>query len=185
MDYFEEDLYKTDDKGLNGYDRMALEFVTAVLEKLQRGARVYGLSGQDVMTLQQTLIVVADFLNVDYDGFVRITASREDGLGVRSSDLEITPDKILIGVSGFDSREAGGEPYSDVYFVIGNGDESDSLSDDLTVWEEEFFDKLTRPETKLQIEGEVMNIDSLSDDNDTEGDEGDLDEDLEDDDLLS
>lgn len=160
MDYFDEGLHRTDERGLSGFDHIALEFISSFLEKLQRGARVYGLSGQDVMTLQQTLLVVSDFLNVDYDGYVRITASREDGLGIRSSAIEITSDRILIGVSGYDNRDYGGEPYTDIYFVVGNGDESDSLADDLEVWEEEFFDKLTRPETKLVIDGEVMNIDA-------------------------
>ena len=168
MDYFEDDLHAEDYRGLNGYDRLALERVKDFLDQLLRGSRVYGLSGHDVMTIQQSQLVVGDFPRVRFDGFVKISAATDDGQGVRSSNLEITTDKILIGVSGYDNSEYRDEPYSDTYFIIGNQDESDTLDDDLAVWEEEFFEKLTRPTTTLQIEGEIMNIEAVIDDQETD-----------------
>ncbi|MFM7218281.1 MAG: hypothetical protein ACKO1U_09705, partial [Bacteroidota bacterium] len=81
-----------------------------------------------------------------------------DSIGRRSSDLEITVDRILIGVSGSDMMELGGEPYSDPYFIIGTGDESITLDDDLATWEEEFFSKMTHPDAKISVEGEIANV---------------------------
>ena len=186
MLYFEDDIFQADERGLNGFDRVALEFVDDFLNKLLVNARIYRLGGQDVMCLHQLRQVVSDFLKVDYDGHVRITASREDGLGTRGSVIEFTPQAIVIGVSGFDATERGGEPYDDVYFVAGELMESDTLDDDLSGWEEEVFDKLTHPEAKLIVEGEVANIreadfkaledDELEDDDAEEG-LGDFDDD--------
>ncbi|MFM9026603.1 MAG: hypothetical protein ACKOQ6_01230 [Bacteroidota bacterium] len=158
MDLLDDELYAYDERGLNGFDRFALEFVIGFLGKLQQRARTYGLDGNDVMLLSQAIQVVGDFMRVDYDGWVRITCVREDGLGQRSSDLELTPARILIGVSGRDSNQRGVEPYSDPYFIIGNEDENTTLDDDLDIWEEEFFQKLTFPDAKVKIEGEISNI---------------------------
>ncbi|MEY4594557.1 MAG: hypothetical protein RIQ47_967 [Bacteroidota bacterium] len=158
MAYFEDDIYQSDERGLNGFDRVAIEFVDDFLDKLLVNARVYRLGGQDVMCLHQLKQVVSDFLKVDYDGHVRITSSREDGLGTRNSVIEFTPHLIVIGVSGFDGSERGGEPYDDVYFSVGEQMESDTLDDDLSVWEEDFFAKLTHPDSTLTVEGEIANI---------------------------
>lgn len=158
MAYFDDEIYESDDRGLNGFDRVALEFIDDFLNKLLVNARIYRLGGQDVMCMHQLRQVCSDFLKVDYDGHVRITASREDGLGTRSSVVEFTPHAIVIGVSGHDASERGGEPYDDVYFVVGEGMESDTLDDDLAVWEEEFFTKLTHPDATITVEGEIANI---------------------------
>ena len=77
---------------------------------------------------------------------------------MRLSVLEITADRIVIGVQGLETTEMGGEPYHDIYYCIGEGMESDTLQYDLEAWEEEFFIKLTHPGSKLEVTGEISNI---------------------------
>jgi len=158
MIFFDEDPFDTDERGLNGYDRVALETIDGFLEKLLQGARVYRLSGQDVMTVHQVRQVLLDFRAVDFDGHVRISSQREDMLGIRSSVLEITSSKVVVGVQGIDQMDMGGDPYNDVYFTVGDGQDSDTLYDDLDAWESEFFEKLTFPDAKVVVEGEISNI---------------------------
>lgn len=158
MDYLDDDRYELDERGLNGFERTALEFLDAFLEKLLQGARVFRLGGGEVMTLHQLRQVLLDFGAVTFDGHVRISARRDDMIGVRESVLEIAPSAIAIGVHGVDRMETEGESYFDIYFTVGSGEESDTLDDDLYSWEEEFFDKLTYPDAKVVVEGEVMNI---------------------------
>ncbi|MFM2136038.1 MAG: hypothetical protein RL021_1438 [Bacteroidota bacterium] len=158
MDYLDDDRYEPDERGMNGFERAALEFLDGFLEKLLQGARVYRMGGSEVMTLHQLRQVLLDFGAVTFDGHVRISSRRDDMLGLRESVLEVSPSTIAIGVQGIDRMESGGESYFDIYFTIGSGDESDTLDDDLYAWEEEFFDKLTYPDAKVVVEGEVMNI---------------------------
>ena len=121
MVHFDDEQYEADERGLNGFERDALEFLDGFLERLLEGARVYRLNGQDVMCLHQVRQVLLDFGTVDYDGHVRISAMRDDGLGMRLSVLEITADRIVIGVQGLETTEMGGEPYHDIYYCIGEG----------------------------------------------------------------
>ncbi|MFM7218218.1 MAG: hypothetical protein ACKO1U_09385, partial [Bacteroidota bacterium] len=81
MDLLDDHLYDPDERGLNGFDRLALDFVVEFLEKLQLNARIYRLDGNDVMLLNQAKEVVTGFLKVDYDGYVKISAYREDSIG--------------------------------------------------------------------------------------------------------
>ncbi len=158
MTYFEDDFFELDDRGLSGFDRLALNSVDGFLEKLMLNARIYRLSGTDVMCLNQVRQVALDFLRVDYDGHVRISAMLDDGIGMHSSVLEVTPRCVVFGVTGIDATEQGGEPYDDVFFVVGEGQENDNLDEDLEIWEEGFFDRLTRPGSKITVEGEINNI---------------------------
>lgn len=158
MDIFDDDRYEIDERGMNGFERSALEFLDGFLEKLLQGARVYRLGGSEVMTLHQLRQLFLEFGLITFDGHVRISSRRDDNLGLRESVLEVTPAAIVIGVQGVDPMETGLGSYFDVYFTIGEGEESDSLDDDLYAWEEEFFDKLTYPDSRLVVDGEVMNI---------------------------
>lgn len=170
MDLFDDERFELDERGLNGFERTALEFLDGFLEKLLQGARIYRLGGGEVMTLHQLRQVLLDFGAVTFDGHVRISSRRDDMLGLRESVLEVAPASIAIGVQGVDKMESG-ESYFDVYFTVGTGQESDTLDDDLYAWEEEFFDKLTYPDAKVVIEGEVLNIreaeSGATDDSDT------------------
>jgi hypothetical protein len=174
MTFFDDDPYATDERGLNGFERNALEFIDGFLERLMQGARVYRLTGQDVMTLNQTRQVLLDFGNVDFDGHIRISSQREDNLGYRASVLEITSSQVVIGVQGTDTMQSGGEAYHDIYFSVGEGQESDTLDDDLDAWDTEFFDKLTFPDAKVTVEGEIIDIRERNVGDDTEDSPEDL-----------
>ncbi|MFM2206907.1 MAG: hypothetical protein RL213_882 [Bacteroidota bacterium] len=171
MTFFDDDPFATDERGLNGFERNALDFIDGFLERLMQGARVYRLSGQDVMTLNQARQVLLDFGNVDFDGHLRISAQREDRIGYRASVLEITSSQVVIGVQGSDMMETGGEAYHDIYFSVGDGQESDTLDDDLDAWETEFFDKLTFPDAKVTVEGEIFDIRERGIDDGTESED--------------
>lgn len=158
MAYFDEESYELDERGLNGFEREALDFLDGFLENLLAGARVYRLTGQDVMCLHQVRQVLLDFGRVDYEGHVRICALRDDGIGTRMSVLEITPHLVVIGVQGIETAELDGASYHDIYFSIGEGLDSETLDQDLDAWEAEFFDKLTHPGSKVTVEGEISNI---------------------------
>lgn len=158
MNLYDDEFYKRDERGLTGFDKSALEFVDHFMEELISNARIFRLTGQDVMHLHQARQVMLDFRKVDYDGYLLIRSSRADSFGNRYSEMEIQPERIVIGVSGSDPLERGGESYSDAYFIIGAGQESDTLEDDLASWEEEFMEKLTHPDSKLTIEGEINDI---------------------------
>lgn len=153
-----DDFYEYDEKGLNGFDRWVLERVDSFLETILSQAKVFGLDETAVFTLAQARTVVRQFMEVDYDGQVRVTSVMEDGYGTRLSVLDLSPERIIFGVAGQDEDEEGGEPYEDIYFVVGEAMESDSLQDDWEVWESEFLDKLIRPSGKLEVEGEITDI---------------------------
>ena len=86
--FIDDDFYTTDDRGLNGFEREALLFLDSFLEQLMERARVYRLTGQQVMSLHQARQVLLEFGRVEYDGQLRIESVREDGLGTRMSVLD-------------------------------------------------------------------------------------------------